>query len=122
MLLGAALVGSLHGPLGVAIGYVAATVALAIPSLAWCVSGTPLSIRTFFQAASRPAVAAVGSALLLVAAAPLLPSEIGVSRLAVSFAVFVAGFLVSWLGVPGGPRAAHELLLAVRELKLRSRP
>lgn len=122
VLLGAALVGSLYGPRGVAIGYVAATVMLTIPSLAWSLSGTPLSLGTVAHAAARPALAAVGSALLLMLAEPILPRQIGTSRLAASFAVYLAGFLVGWLLVPGGPRAARELLVAVRELKFRSRP
>jgi PST family polysaccharide transporter len=120
VLVAAVLAGSLHGPRGVAIGYAAATVALAIPSLAWCVSGTPLSLVAFLRAAARPTVAAVGAALLLVAAAPLLPREIGASRLAASLAVYGLCFLIGWFATPGGPGAARELIVAVRELRLRS--
>ena len=120
VLLASVLAGSSYGPRGVAIGYTAATVTLAIPSLAWCVSGTPLSLVTSLRAAARPTVAALGAALLLAAAAPLLPRQVGAARLAAALAVYATCFLVGWLIVPGGAGAARELIVAVRELRLRS--
>jgi PST family polysaccharide transporter len=120
VLLAAVLAGSSYGPRGVAIGYTAATVTLAIPSLAWCVSGTPLSLVTSLRAAARPTVAALGAALLLAAAAPLLPRHIGAARLAAAVAVYATCFVLGWLIVPGGAGAARELIVAVRELRLRS--
>jgi O-antigen/teichoic acid export membrane protein len=118
----AALAGVPFGPWGVAVGYAAATVALAIPSLAWSTSGTALRLGTVLHAASRPAIAAVIAGLLLVTASPLLPPEPGALRLAASAGVYAAAFVVGWLVVPGGPRAAHELFAALRELRVRSRP
>ncbi|HSJ62946.1 MAG TPA: oligosaccharide flippase family protein [Gemmatimonadaceae bacterium] len=116
----AALAGVPFGPWGVAVGYAAATVALAIPSLAWSVSGTPLRLGTVLHAESRPAIAAIVAALLLVTAARLLPAEAGAERLAASAGAYAAAFVFGWLVVPGGPRAAHELFAALRELKPRS--
>lgn len=123
VLLAAVVAGALYGARGVAMGYATATVALALPSVAWCVSGTPLTLGGFLRAASRPTMAALGAAVALAAAAPLLPREIGAARLAASFLAYAACFLVAWLATPGGAGAARELALAVRELRLRaSRP
>lgn len=120
VLLAAVVAGSRYGARGVAIGYAAATVALALPSVAWCVSGTPLTLGGFLRAGTRPTVASLGAALALAAAAPLLPREVGSLRLAVSFLAYAACFLVAWLATRGGAGAAREFALAVRELRLRA--
>lgn len=120
VLLTSVLLGALAGPRGVAIGYTAATVALAVPSVLWCVRGTPITLGGFLRAAARPVAAALAAALALVAASPLLPEAIGASRLLASLALFIVCFVVGWLAAPGGKGAAHELVLAIRELKRRS--
>lgn len=120
VLLGAVLLGALAGPRGVAIGYTLATTALAVPSVMWCVQGTPITLGGFVRAASRPAAAAIGAALALLGASSMLPQAVGASRLLASLAVYVTCFTLAWLVAPGGKGAAHELLLAIRELKRRS--
>lgn len=120
VLLISVLLGALAGPRGVAIGYTVASVALAIPSVLWCVRGTPITAGGFLRAAARPVAAALAAALALLLASPLLPQAIGVSRLLASLALFVTCFVVGWLAAPGGKGAAHELVLAIRELKRRS--
>src|SRR5690606_8449863 len=70
VLIAAVLIGAREGPFGVAVGYTIATTALALPSLLWCLAGTPLTIGTVLRAALRPVAAAVAAALLLWAASP----------------------------------------------------
>jgi O-antigen/teichoic acid export membrane protein len=120
VLLAAVLAGSLYGPRGVAIGFTVATVALAAPSIVWCVAGTPLTLGVFLRAVARPAAAALGAALVLVAATPFLPTEPGGARLASALLLYAISFVAAWLAAPGGSAAARELLVAIRELKLRS--
>jgi len=122
LLLVAVLLGALAGPRGVAIGYTAATAALALPSVWWSVAGTPLSLGGVMRAASRPVAAAIAAAMAVLAASPLLPQAIGTSRLLASLSLYVGSFLLAWLAAPGGKGAAQELLLAIRELKRRSEP
>jgi hypothetical protein len=64
-------------------------------------------------------VAALAAAVALAAAAPLLPREVGLARLGASLAAYVTFFLIAWFVTPGGLGAARELLLAIREMRLR---
>jgi PST family polysaccharide transporter len=120
LLLASVLLGALGGPRGVAVGYASATTALAIPSVLWCVRGTPITLAGFLRATARPVAAALAAALVLLVASPFLPQAVGASRLVASLALFVTCFVVAWLVAPGGKGAAHELVLAIRELKRRS--
>ena len=112
----AVAVGARGGARGVALGYAAAMAALALPSLAWCARGTPLTLTSCLRAAARPAGAAIAAAILVLAAAPLLPRPIGPSRLLVALAVYAPGFLLVWFAIPGGLAAARSLAGVLREV------
>lgn len=60
------VLGLRYGPKGVAFGYSAVMVLWIIPHIAWCVHGTPVTVRDILREASRPlfsAIAAGGAAL-----------------------------------------------------------
>ena len=117
VLLAAVLLGAREGPFGVAIGYTIATAALALPSLLWSLTGTPLALGTVLRAALRPVAAAIAAAALLWTAAPILPDGPGVERLGASLVLYLASFVLAWLVAPGGVGAARELVVAIRALK-----
>jgi PST family polysaccharide transporter len=121
VIVAAVLAGARWGARGVAVGYAAAMTVLAVPSLAWCARGTPLTLATCLRAAARPAGAAIAGALLVLTAAPLLPQSIGASRLVPALAVYAAGFLLAWFVVPGGLAAARSLGGILREVELEVR-
>jgi len=101
-------IGALYGPLGIAIGLTAATVALALPSVLYCAAAAPLASRDVLGAAVRPMafsiVAAVGGALFKAAspAVGVVPGVLG--TLLSCLGVYAA----SWLATPGGRRAVRE--------------
>ncbi|HEX6104363.1 MAG TPA: hypothetical protein VFZ26_02190, partial [Gemmatimonadales bacterium] len=106
------------GAMGVAIGYTAAEVALAYPAIAFCLRTSHLSQRDFFAAVARPAIAAVAGAALLLAGGSLLPGSIHpVLALLARVASFSAAAALAWLLLPGGRRAAGDLLDLAHELR-----
>ncbi len=113
----AALVGSIWGAIGVTIGYTLATAALAIPSVMWCVRGTDLWVSTFLRASARPAIAALGATIPVLALALFLEMEVGLTRLLMMLTVYCTSFMLVWLATPGGGTAAREFAMAVRELR-----
>lgn len=90
------LVGLSWGPKGVAFGYSAAMLLWLVPHVAWCVSGTPVSVRDVFSTVLRPLIA---SAIAVLVAA-LVESKVGaawepVTRLVLCVAVmFVLYFFI----------------------------
>jgi PST family polysaccharide transporter len=57
-------IGLPYGPKGVALGYSAMMALWAIPHIAWCVHGTPVSLRDILRTASRPMVSGIAAAVL----------------------------------------------------------
>lgn len=55
-------IGLPYGPKGVALGYSAMMALWAIPHIAWCVHGTPVSLRDILLTASRPMVSGIVAA------------------------------------------------------------
>jgi len=52
------VLGLSHGPRGVAFGYSAVMILWIIPHIAWCVHGTPVTVRDILRETSRPLVSA----------------------------------------------------------------
>ncbi len=116
VLLVAVLIGALAGAKGVAVGYTAATVALSLPSVAYCLHAAPVATRDFLRAGARPALAAFAGLAVLIAAQPVLPLTIGPARLVAALAIYSPSVMLAWLVLPGGSLAARELAAAVRDL------
>jgi len=105
------------GAMGVAVGYTAAELALAYPAIAFCLATSHLSRRDFFAAVARPAIASLMGTAMLFASGSLLPGgDHRVPALLTRAAVFWAAVALSWVLLPGGRRAAADLLGLAREL------
>ena len=103
------LIGALYGPLGVTIGFTVATVALAVPSAAYCVSATPVGLRDVLGSAARPmafsALAAAGTAVVVPLTLRLSP----LAGVLLSFIAFIGIYTGSWLVAPSGRQAVREI-------------
>jgi PST family polysaccharide transporter len=111
------------GAIGVAIGYTAAELVLAYPAIAYCLATSHLPKRDFFAIVARPAAAALTGAGILFGVEPLVPGGgDGIGALLARGALFALAVAVSWLILPGGRRAARDLVGLVREVRLRPRP
>lgn len=122
VLLAAVLLGSLGGASGVAIGYTAATVALALPTVAYSVHSTPITTRDFLRAAARPILAVLAGLVVLLSVRPLLPDNLGAARLGAALLIYVPVVILAWLALPGGRAAKRELTAAVRNLRSGATP
>ena len=107
------------GAYGVAVGFTAGTCLLTWPSLAYCFRRSPLTIRDFAGIVARPALAAAGAGLVLLAADRIyLPDGDLVVSLLLRLAIFLLAYAALWIGMPGGGPAAAE----IRNLVLTLRP
>lgn len=105
------VVGLSHGPKGVALGYSAVMVLCAIPLTAFCLRGTPVSLRDMMLTSARPLASAVVAGAVAFGArlayghlfAPL-------PRLAMESAVLLAVFSVILLFVAGQKTLYLDLL------------
>lgn len=102
------LIGSAWGARGIALGYAAAHAVLALPTIVFCLRGTPIARADYFAAASRPAIAAVAAALSALAVVSLF-GDIGTSaRMTIEFATFSVVYILTWLALPGGWAAGRD--------------
>lgn len=113
------LVGSAHGPLGVAAGFAAANWLVAVPEILYCLRTSHLRARDYAIVAGRPLVASAVSAAALLAAfgMPRDPEPVG---LVVASAFFAILYVATWLLLPGGRHAAQELATLFRALPSRN--
>jgi len=117
LMLGVAL-GMLWGAHGVAVGYAAATAALLYPGVAFCLSGSPLRPRDFWQSVWRPAFAGAAAAALLLLGQVVVSLPLPLAaRLPVHGLCFLLLYIAAWLAVPGGRRDAGEMLGLLRSLR-----
>ena len=113
------IVGLPWGAIGVAAGYTIATYVLLAPTLWYCFKRSPVSIRDFFSAIYRPAVASLCMGAAIFAGYSFQANQ---SDIVVVGACFVIGLLVYLLALvlmPGGLRilkdyASYTMLLLQR--------
>jgi len=116
VILGALLIGSSRGALGIATAFAVAYAALALPSIWFCVRGTTIGLGDYAGAALRPATAAAAGSLAAVGVIRAL-GDIGVpARMTVEFVVLFSIYLFVWLALPGGRSLAADGLATAREL------
>lgn len=106
----AVIVGVKWGAYGVAVALAVTAVLLALPSVAYCIAGSPLRFRDFVSAAARPLFASAAAAVLLIlfdggGSASAFPVE-----LILQCVTFGGTFLVVWLLLPGGRKRFGEML------------
>lgn len=112
----ALLIGALWGPMGVAIGFTAATVALTYPSVVYCLHTAPLKPAEFFGAAARPAAASFLAGAVTFAAARFALGGLGLApAFTIEIALFGGVYVLAWILLPGGRTAAIEVRRALRD-------
>lgn len=113
----AVVIGVQWDAVGVAAGYTVAVLVLAYPSVRYCLGASPISEGDFFGVAFRPALASIIAGGALAVSGALLP---GFGSLFVTLplkaAIFASCFALCWVLLPGGRRAARELLGLASEL------
>jgi PST family polysaccharide transporter len=113
----AVAIGTHWGATGVAVGYTAGEIALAYPSIQFCLRTSHLTRRDFFAAVARPIAASIGGGVSLFVGGPFLPaSGHALFDLALKGILFSVAAVLSWLALPGGRRAARDLAGLAREL------
>ncbi len=120
VMLASVLIGSRFGTVGVARGFTIGTCVVALPSLAFALRGSPLSLLDILRIAARPVVASLVGGALLVGLEGWLPDfGAALPNLALRLAVFGVFYIALWLGLPGGRTAAADVSEALRELRRR---
>jgi PST family polysaccharide transporter len=103
-------VGVLWGAIGVAYGYLVAAYTLHLVRLCYGFGGTPVTLRTFFQAVETPLVASGAMAVVLLVADTLVSPSTPLSALIVGAPICLVTYLAAWIVLPGGKAQLAELL------------
>lgn len=111
----AVLIGAIRGPLGVATGFAVAHWLLVTPEVVYCLRNSHLPVRDYAFTAGRPLVASAVAVAALLAIAGV-PHDTNIVRLALTSATFLALYAASWFVLPGGRRAAHQLVRLLRAI------
>jgi PST family polysaccharide transporter len=116
----ALLIGSRWGPMGVAVAFTVAIVALTYPSVAYCLRDTPLGPRDFFSTATRPAIASfLAGGVTLAVSRLALGGVTLVPAFLIETTLFGVAYLLGWILLPGGRAAAVEVKRALRDVTRR---
>lgn len=107
------------GAMGVVVGIAVATWLLALPRVAFCLSGSPLRVREFLAIAARPALASCGATGFLIVAVSALPDHAPLVHLTLAGGIFGAAYVALWMAIPGGRAAAGEVVGLLAELRRR---
>ena len=110
------LVGSAWGATGIALGYAAAHAILALPTIWFCLRGTPIALRDYLAAAARPVAASVAAAVAALAVVSLFGDIGTAARMTIEFATFAVAYILIWLSLPGGWEAGRAGWSLLREL------
>ena len=106
------------GAIGVAAAYGLSRPILWIPRMLYCFRGTPITLTGIIATLSRPAIASLGSAALLMAINYLLPTEINlVLALGFNCLFYALFYLAIWLIFPNGKQTLWEMLKMFKEFK-----
>jgi PST family polysaccharide transporter len=107
------------GALGVAAGFTAGTVALAVPTAANALRTSPVTVFDCLAVYGRPFVAAVAAAAMLLLAAPILPTwDAPLAQILVRLPLFVLAYALGWVLLPGGRVLARDMVRALATRRL----
>jgi PST family polysaccharide transporter len=113
----AAAVGTLWGPLGVAWGVTIASLVLTYPAIAYCLNHTPLTMGDFVGPVWRPTIASLATAGLLFTSQTLVnPSALVWLNLLLSAIAFGCAYSVIFMLLPGGWKEVRGAYLALQML------
>jgi PST family polysaccharide transporter len=96
------VVGVPWGAIGVAVAYTIATYVLIVPTLWYCFRRSPVSIRNFFSAISRPVSASIIMGFVILIVHLYLTNVADIVSVGCSFIFGVLVYLVVLVLVPGG--------------------
>lgn len=103
------------GVIGVALGYMGATILLAIPAAQYCIRSSPLRSRDFWYPMWRPATAASMAGAFVLLFALVLPGDDSVlANFFVSIVLYSAVYCGCWIILPGGMKESRQALALVR--------
>jgi len=106
-----------RGATGVTLAFAAATSALAIPGVAYCLRVSMLTAADFARAVWRPVTASLLGAGMWVLVRDRLATPDGMmTELVLDGFVFMTLYATAWLALPGGRRATEEGVRLIREL------
>ena len=109
-------IGATRGMMGVAWAFAAATAALMIPTVTFCLRGSAMTARDFVAMAWRPVTTSVAAGLLLLASRQYLPgARDSVSGFVVAVGAYAAYYIVTWMVLPGGVAATRTMRDGVRQ-------
>ncbi|MFN0181269.1 MAG: oligosaccharide flippase family protein [Gemmatimonadales bacterium] len=111
--------GAWWGALGVAVGFVSAIAILALPTVWFAVATTPVRATDVARAVGRPVIASLAASVVVQLPGATLTEMGPLAALSWSAAIFAPMYALGWLILPGGRRAAMELLGAVRAIRAR---
>jgi PST family polysaccharide transporter len=103
------IVGLPWGAIGVAAGYTIATYVLLLPTLWYCFRQSPVSIRDFFSAISRPMIASVCMGAAIFPAYLFLANQPDIVVVGACFVLGLLAYLLVWVLIPGGIQTLREL-------------
>ena len=102
------IIGLPWGAIGIAVAYAIANYALLIPTLWYCFRRTPVSIRDFFSAILRPAVASLCMGAAIFPAYLLLANQPDIAVVGSCFLVGLLAYLLALVLIPGGGQIVRE--------------
>jgi PST family polysaccharide transporter len=113
---GSFILGLPWGTFGVAASFSATQLILTLPSLMYCIHGTPICFKTLLLTLLRPATAAV------VAGAALWVVQSNVSQwpaglIGLDFLIYGAAYLSVWVIMPGGRAQLRQFFILFNELR-----
>ena len=116
------LVGVRWGAAGIASAYVAKSMILSLPTLYYSFRQTPVSMRGFFVAISRPLLASLVMSALLILFRAVLPIQAVLPAVALGGAIAAAIYFCVLIILPGGKGEFSRLLADVRSTLSQRRP
>lgn len=112
------VIGNRSGPMGVALAYSCTQMVIFPLAVLYCFRGSPLRMADFVLAVWRPATASISAGAALFGVSVLFDS-IGSEwiRLGLDFAFYAVCYILIWVGLPHGRRAARDVIDIARDLR-----
>jgi hypothetical protein len=106
-----------RGATGGTLAFAAATSALAIPGVVYCVRVSMLTAQDFVRAVWRPVTASLlGAGMWVLVRDRLATPDAMMTALVLDGFVFMTLYAAAWIALPGGRQATEEGVRLIREL------
>jgi len=103
-------VGIQWGAIGIAAAYAIANYLVLFPSLWYCFRGTPVSVAVAIRTISRPAIASLVTAAVVLLAQPCLLGLPDLGIFVISFVIAFPAYLLMWILMPGGKQILRDFV------------